>query len=287
MPIKLIQVQRKLNVGINTVVDFLRKKGFEVKDTNPNTRISDEQYALLVKEFGKDLLKKEAYKHESNAVGGGVHKKEVSSTKEEHVQEIKTEIPDELKPKIVSKGKIDLDKPYRKEAEDTAHAETVAPSEKQDETQQEETEKQDKIIKSTDSEILSVNENVTAVFMPCSTSERYYRRFAKIARYLERHGYAISGLHLIEIIRNRESKHTAAQRSSVDTANYSMSLALQGKKVVIVDDLLTTGSSLAGFARNLERIGAEVIGAVFLARTFQVPSWRKVRWMVWKRHILS
>ena len=120
MPIKLIQVQRKLNVGINTVVDFLRKKGF---------------------------------------VGGGVHKKEVSSTKEEHVQEIKTEIPDELKPKIVSKGKIDLDKPYRKEAEDTTHAETVAPSEKQDEIQQEETEKQDKIIKSTDSEILSVNEH--------------------------------------------------------------------------------------------------------------------------------
>lgn len=135
-------------------------------------------------------------------------------------------------------------------------------------------------------EVLSVHENVTAVFMPCSTSERYYRRFAKIAHYLERHGYAMSGLHLIEIIRNRESKHTAAQRSSVDMANYSMSLALQGKKVVIVDDLLTTGSSLAGFARNLERIGAEVIGAVFLARTFQVPSWRKVRWMVWKRHIL-
>ena len=55
MPIKLIQVQRKLNVGINTVVEFLRKKGFEVEDNNPNTRIGDEQYALLVKEFGKDL----------------------------------------------------------------------------------------------------------------------------------------------------------------------------------------------------------------------------------------
>ena len=34
MPIKLIQVQRKLNVGINTVVEFLRKKGFEVEDNN-------------------------------------------------------------------------------------------------------------------------------------------------------------------------------------------------------------------------------------------------------------
>ena len=46
MPIKLIQVQRKLNVGINTVVEFLRKKGFEVEDNNPNTRIGDEQYAF-------------------------------------------------------------------------------------------------------------------------------------------------------------------------------------------------------------------------------------------------
>ncbi|WP_302260666.1 phosphoribosyltransferase [uncultured Bacteroides sp.] len=53
-----------------------------------------------------------------------------------------------------------------------------------------------------------------------------------------------------------------------------------------MDDLFTTGSSLTGFTRNLERIGAEVIGAVFLARTFQVPSWRKVRWIVWRRHIL-
>ena len=53
MPIKLIQVQRKLNVGINTVVEFLRKKGFEVEDNNPNTRIGDEQYALLVKELEK------------------------------------------------------------------------------------------------------------------------------------------------------------------------------------------------------------------------------------------
>ena len=54
MPIKLIQVQRKLNVGINTVVEFLHRNGFSVED-NPNTRISDEQYALLVKEFVKDL----------------------------------------------------------------------------------------------------------------------------------------------------------------------------------------------------------------------------------------
>ncbi|MCI6522876.1 MAG: translation initiation factor IF-2 [Parabacteroides sp.] len=102
MPIKLIQVQRKLNVGINTVVDFLHKKGFAVED-NPNTRISDEQYALLVKEFGKDLPEKDRMISVSHP------KKETPSVKEEKAMEIKTEVPDEFKPKIVMKGHIDLE----------------------------------------------------------------------------------------------------------------------------------------------------------------------------------
>ena len=102
MPIKLIQVQRKLNVGINTVVDFLHKKGFDVED-NPNTRISDEQYALLVKEFGKDLPK------EDRDIKAARTKKEPASQKEVATTEIKTEIPDEFKPKIVMKGHIDLE----------------------------------------------------------------------------------------------------------------------------------------------------------------------------------
>lgn len=135
MPIKLIQVQRKLNVGINTVVDFLRKKGFEVKDTNPNTRISDEQYALLVKEFGKDLPKEDRM-HE-RLVGMHVHKEVVPiQVKVEKVEEIKTEIPDELKPKIVSKGKIDLDKPHKK-VEEPVEVITVISSESTSDDKQE------------------------------------------------------------------------------------------------------------------------------------------------------
>ena len=46
-----------------------------------------------------------------------------------------------------------------------------------------------------------------------------------------------------------------------------MSNDLYGKRVVIVDDLLTSGSSLMEYAHNLERAGAKVEGAVFLART--------------------
>lgn len=53
MTIRLNKVTRDLNVGITTVVDFLQKKGYTV-EANPNTKITEEQYAVLVKEFSKD-----------------------------------------------------------------------------------------------------------------------------------------------------------------------------------------------------------------------------------------
>ena len=53
MSIRLNKVTRDLNVGIQTVATFLRKKGFEI-ELNPNTKITDEQYNLLVKEFSTD-----------------------------------------------------------------------------------------------------------------------------------------------------------------------------------------------------------------------------------------
>ena len=64
MPIRLQQVLKKMNVGLNTVVEFLHKNGYPEVESNPNTRLSDEQYALLVKEFGKNMpdaeIKREA-----------------------------------------------------------------------------------------------------------------------------------------------------------------------------------------------------------------------------------
>lgn len=53
MTIRLNKVTRDLNVGISTIVEFLQKKGFTV-EANPNTRISEEQYDLLTKEFSSD-----------------------------------------------------------------------------------------------------------------------------------------------------------------------------------------------------------------------------------------
>ncbi|MGC3942951.1 MAG: translation initiation factor IF-2 [Chryseolinea sp.] len=55
--IRLSQAARKLNVGHNTILDFLSKKGFEVEN-NPNAKLTPEQVALLSKEFASSATEK-------------------------------------------------------------------------------------------------------------------------------------------------------------------------------------------------------------------------------------
>ncbi|OEK06838.1 translation initiation factor IF-2 [Roseivirga misakiensis] len=59
---RLSQVARKLNVGRNTIVDFLSAKGHSV-DSSPNAKINGEQYALLAKEFAASASEKEEASH--------------------------------------------------------------------------------------------------------------------------------------------------------------------------------------------------------------------------------
>jgi translation initiation factor IF-2 len=104
-----------LNVGITTVVEFLQKNGHTI-DSNPNTRINDEQHTLLVKEFGKGLSPQERERMLAKPVVAEVVVVPEKKEKEEKViEEIKTEIPEEFRPKIVTKGKIELDKPKQTE----------------------------------------------------------------------------------------------------------------------------------------------------------------------------
>lgn len=55
--IRLGQASRKLNVGHNTILEFLSKKGFSV-DNNPNAKLTGEQFAMLSKEFASSASEK-------------------------------------------------------------------------------------------------------------------------------------------------------------------------------------------------------------------------------------
>lgn len=54
MAVRLNKALKELNVGINTVADFLQKKGMALEDATPNAKITDEQYNLLMEAFSAD-----------------------------------------------------------------------------------------------------------------------------------------------------------------------------------------------------------------------------------------
>ena len=57
MRTKISKIAKDLNVGVNTVVEFLRRQNIEV-DTNPNARIDDDAVSLLMGAFSSDKADK-------------------------------------------------------------------------------------------------------------------------------------------------------------------------------------------------------------------------------------
>jgi len=88
---RLSQVARKLNIGKNTILDFLKSKGFKVDD-NPNSKITMEEFQVLSKEFATSALDKEealgltiGKKHSDNFVIDSEIEEERNSDEEEEI----------------------------------------------------------------------------------------------------------------------------------------------------------------------------------------------------------
>ena len=113
MAIKLIKACKELNIGMSTAVEFCKKQGKDIA-TDPNTRIDDDLYLLLAKEFNKDMaLKLEAERQAQERQEREVLKS-VAVDEPKKPEHIPTEV---AKPKVV--GKIELD-PEKKKAEEAA-----------------------------------------------------------------------------------------------------------------------------------------------------------------------
>ena len=104
--IRLIRAAKEFNVGLNTITDFLKRKGIEV-DSSPNTQIDADTYAILEKEYGKNRPSG----NELDSVREKMNKKpsvsiepEAKPKEEKRTIEVKEEV---VQPKIL--GKIDLE----------------------------------------------------------------------------------------------------------------------------------------------------------------------------------
>lgn len=156
-PKRLNKVAKELNVSVSTIVDFLASKGHPI-DANPNAKVEENIYNLLLSEFQAEKSEKE----KSLKVIIGKEKREsitleeaqkVTPKKEDElvekeeiiiktvkvepvdiIEEVKAAIPETKQPTVV--GKIDLDaitKPKRgakKKEEEKKAAEEEAPKTK-------------------------------------------------------------------------------------------------------------------------------------------------------------
>ncbi len=69
--LRLSKVAKELNVGLHNIVEFLSSHGQHI-ESNPNAKIDEIQYELLLKEFQSEKLEKEKVKHVNTGISGKV-----------------------------------------------------------------------------------------------------------------------------------------------------------------------------------------------------------------------
>lgn len=112
--LRLIQVAKEFKVGLNTVTDFLQKKGIK-SDGSPNTLVDADTYAVLEKEFGanrsaasaRDSIRERISLKQTTVTLEEAKKQEREEEKEVVIKSNVISVKDEIQqPKFL--GKIDL-----------------------------------------------------------------------------------------------------------------------------------------------------------------------------------
>ena len=93
------------------------------------------------------------------------------------------------------------------------------------------------------------------VCIPASCQRTYTRRFRKFSENVCAKTGAINGFDHIKVIGKREKVHISGD--------------FQGKRILIIDDICTTGRTSDDFREKMEQAGAHVRMAMFLAKTKQ------------------
>lgn len=109
--------------------------------------------------------------------------------------------------------------------------------------------------------------------VPAATNSKYIRRFKRFAAEVSKRTGIQNGTKHVNIAGMREAKHHNACHIVSESFGYAVSTDpdfFEGKNVILFDDLITTGATANEFAEELEAVGANVLGAMFLARTIRI-----------------
>lgn len=124
MAVRLSKIAWEFNVGLSTIVEFLHSKGIKIS-SDPNAKLTDEDYALVAKEFSSDSQVKESsgwsekYQKEKETVtidnAGNISSgNENTEEEEEEFISIKDEVRFENKIKIVDHIDLNPEKKHNR-----------------------------------------------------------------------------------------------------------------------------------------------------------------------------
>lgn len=112
--------------------------------------------------------------------------------------------------------------------------------------------------------------DVVVVCIPASTQWSHVRRWRRFSQMLCRLTGAVDGFDRIQVSGSRKRAHITGEcELSTNIKHYVHIDAdwFRGRKVMVIDDIYTTGRSSQAFIGAIEAAGATVVMSMFLAKT--------------------
>ena len=112
--------------------------------------------------------------------------------------------------------------------------------------------------------------DVVIVCIPASTRYAHVRRWKRFSSELCRLTGAVNGFDRVQVSGSRKRAHVTGEYELCTNIKHYVHIDAEffsGKRVVVIDDIYTTGHSSNAFISALQAAGANVIGALFLGRT--------------------
>lgn len=112
--------------------------------------------------------------------------------------------------------------------------------------------------------------DTVVVCVPASTRYAHVRRWKRFSQLLCKQTGAIDGFEHIEVCGNRKRAHITGEYELATNIKHLVNIDadfFRGKRVLVIDDIYTTGRSSDAFIGALEATGAHVRMAMFLAKT--------------------
>ena len=112
--------------------------------------------------------------------------------------------------------------------------------------------------------------DVVVVCIPASTQWSHVRRWRRFSQMLCRLTGAVDGFDRIQVSGSRKRAHITGEHELASNIKHYVHIDadwFRGRKVLVIDDIYTTGRSSQAFIGAIEAAGATVVMSVFLAKT--------------------